>query len=125
MCFQDVPFPTKTPYFPSHTHVMNYLSQLAETENLLPWIRFSSLVTSVVFQDDYWKVSVRNASGTYTEEFDAVVVATGHYAVPYVPYFPGLTELNQNKHIQLLHSREYRHPEDFKDKVNTSKKNPL
>jgi cation diffusion facilitator CzcD-associated flavoprotein CzcO len=96
---------------------MNYLNQLAKSENLLPWIRFLSLVTNVVFENDCWKVSVRDPKGTYTEEFDAVVVATGHYAVPYVPDLPGLAELNHPKHIQLLHSSEYRHPEIFKDKV--------
>lgn len=97
---------------------MNYLNQLAKSENLLPWVKFSSLVTNVVFENDSWKVSVQDANNdVYTEDFDAVVVATGHYAVPFVPDFPGLAELNNNKHIQLLHSREYRHPEQFKDKV--------
>lgn len=117
MCFQDAPFPKDTPDFPSHTHVMSYLSQLAKDENLLPWIRFSTLVEKAVFENDVWKVSVKNDKETYTEEFDALVVATGHYAVPYVPEIPGLHELAQNKKVQLLHSRDYRRPEEFKGKV--------
>lgn len=117
MCFQDVPFPDDTPDFPSHTHVMNYLSQLAKNDNLLPWIRFSTLVEQAVFENDVWKVSLKNDDKSYTEEFDAVVVATGHYAVPYVPDFPGLDKLAQNKKVQLLHSRDYRQPESFRGKV--------
>ncbi|CEP12010.1 hypothetical protein [Parasitella parasitica] len=117
MCFQDVPFPNETPYFPSHVNVMNYLDQLAKTENLLPWIRFSTLVENAVFENDVWKISVNNNGKTYTEEFDAVVVATGHYAVPYVPDFLGLDKLARTDKVQLLHSRDYRRPEDFKGKT--------
>lgn len=117
MCFQDAPFPKDTPDFPSHTHVMDYLRRLAQDENLLPWIRFSTLVKKAEFENDVWKVSVKNEKETYTEEFDALVVATGHYAVPYVPDIPGLDALALNKKVQLLHSRDYRRPEEFKGKV--------
>ncbi|KAI9473470.1 MAG: hypothetical protein EXX96DRAFT_307309 [Benjaminiella poitrasii] len=119
MCFQDVPFPSDTPFFPSHPLVLKYLDQLAVKENLLPWIRFSTLVTRVEFVNNCWKVSVSNShdGSCSTEEFDAVVVATGHYTVPYIPSIPGLEELNNNKRIQLLHSRDYRRPEDFKNKT--------
>lgn len=118
MCFQDALFPKDTPEFPSHTHVMNYLSQLAKNENLLPLIRFSTLVEKAVFENDVWKVSVnQNGNKSYTEEFDAVVVASGHYSVPYIPDFPGLDKVAQKKHIQLLHSRDYRRPDIFKGKV--------
>ncbi|KAK4512729.1 uncharacterized protein ATC70_003435 [Mucor velutinosus] len=117
MCFQDAPFPKNTPDFPSHTHVMDYLSELAKNENLLPCIRFSTLVEKAVFENDVWKVSVKNDKEAYTAEFDALVVATGHYAVPYVPDIPGLETLALNKKIQLLHSRDYRRPEEFKGKT--------
>lgn len=117
MCFQDAPFPEKDPLYLHHTHVLKYLTDLAETENLLPLIRFSTLVEKVEFDHDEWKVSVKNGNKRYTQMFDAVVVATGHYAVPFVPDIPGLVELNENKRIPVMHSRDYRHPDGFKDKV--------
>lgn len=115
MCFQDFAFSKETPMFVHHSLVMKYLNQVAEKENLLPLIRFSTLVEKIEFENNVWKVSV---SEGLTEEFDAVVIATGHYSVPFIPDIPGLSELNENRHIQLLHSRDYRHPDSFKDKVN-------
>lgn len=117
MCFQDVPFPEDMPLYLSHPQVLKYLTDLAETENLLPLIRFSTLVEKAEFDQDGWKVSVKNGNTKYTEEFDAVVVATGHYSVPYIPDISGLSELNENKRIPVMHSRDYRLPDGFKDKV--------
>lgn len=119
MCFQDFPMPEETSFYPHHTQVMNYLSELALQENLSSLIRYQTLVENVEYKNDVWKVTVNNAQDgdRYTEEFDAVVVATGHYAVPYVPDIPGLEELNKNRHIQILHSRDYRCPDEFKNKV--------
>lgn len=109
----------ETPLYPHHTQVMEYLNDLTSKENLSSLIRFQTLVESVEYENNVWKVTVNNAQdrNRYTEEFDAVVIATGHYAVPYVPDFPGLKELNKSQHIQILHSRDYRSPDEFKDKV--------
>lgn len=117
MCFQDAEFPKDAPFFLHHEQVMKYLDDLAVKEDLISLIRFSTLVEKVQYdyENQVWKVSTMD--GKKTEEFDAVVVATGHYAVPYIPDIPGLDELNDNKQIQLLHSRDYRIPEPFKDKV--------
>ncbi|KAI8073706.1 hypothetical protein BDF21DRAFT_465133 [Thamnidium elegans] len=116
MCFQDVPFPDQDPLYLHHTQVLKYLTNLTKAEKLLLLIRFSTLVEKVEFDHDQWKVSVKNGNNRYTQEFDAVVVATGHYAVPFIPDIPGLTELNENKRIPVMHSRDYRHPDGFKDK---------
>ncbi|KAI7892353.1 uncharacterized protein EV154DRAFT_537510 [Mucor mucedo] len=115
MCFQDAPFPEDAPLFLHHEQVMKYLNELAIKEDLMPLIRFSTLVERVrYYENKVWKVTT--SEGT-TEDFDAVVVATGHYAVPYIPDIPGLDELNDNRRIQLLHSRDYRTPEPFKNKT--------
>lgn len=53
----------------------------------------------------------------YQEEFDSVVVATGHYHVPFIPYVKGLEEL-QNKYDDVIqHAKFYRDPEVYKDKT--------
>jgi cation diffusion facilitator CzcD-associated flavoprotein CzcO len=119
MCFQDYPMSEDTPLFPHHTQVMDYLSQLVHSENLLPLVRFNTIVENVEYVDNVWKVTVNDIKQDkrYTEEFDAVAVATGHYAVPFVPDIPGLTELNTTQAIQVLHSRDYRCADSFKDKV--------
>ncbi|KAI8094831.1 uncharacterized protein B0P05DRAFT_568074 [Gilbertella persicaria] len=115
MCFHDVPFPKETPLYPTHQHVMDYLSSLAQKEDLLSLVRFSTLVTRVEYEHDQWQVTIKdlNHGSTTTETFDAVVVATGHYAVPFIPDLPGI----QDTQLELIHSRDYRHPNAFKDKV--------
>lgn len=115
MGFQDFPFPITDPLFLSHEHVMKYLTNVAEKEDLLPLVRFSTLVKNVEYVDNVWKVSSSSSDNDATEDFDAVVIATGHYAVPYIPDIPGLAQLDGD--VQLLHSRDYRNPDSFQDKV--------
>lgn len=52
-----------------------------------------------------------------TQQFDAVVVATGHYNLPLVPNIPGLKEWKNKFPGNVIHSKEYRHPGPFKDKT--------
>ncbi|KAH8663944.1 hypothetical protein BX600DRAFT_481319 [Xylariales sp. PMI_506] len=48
-----------------------------------------------------------------TETFDAVVVASGHYSVPYVPDIPGIREFDSAYPGALSHSKAYRSPAVF------------
>ncbi|KAJ5594205.1 uncharacterized protein N7459_000413 [Penicillium hispanicum] len=55
---------------------------------------------------DYW----------WTEQFDAVVVASGHYAVPYIPAIPGLKEFAARHPGSVAHTKHYRGPEKYRGK---------
>ncbi|TAQ88383.1 hypothetical protein B7494_g3324 [Chlorociboria aeruginascens] len=55
---------------------------------------------------DYW----------WQETFDAVVVASGHFSLPYVPNIPGLLEYNDRFPGRILHSKHYRAAKAFKGK---------
>ena len=48
----------------------------------------------------------------YTEEFDHVVVASGHFSTPNVPYFEGFETFNG----RVLHAHDFRDAMEFKDK---------
>jgi hypothetical protein len=52
----------------------------------------------------------------WTESFDAVVVAAGHYTVPFIPATPGLAELSQNFPGSVEHSKAWRNPEKYRGK---------
>jgi hypothetical protein len=52
---------------------------------------------------DYW----------WQETFDAVIVANGHYTVPFIPHTPGLPELAVNFPGIVQHSKAYRKPETY------------
>lgn len=51
------------------------------------------------------------------QDFDAVVVATGHYHVPYIPNFPGLSQWQSKWPNSVSHSKSYRVPEVYDGKV--------
>jgi hypothetical protein len=53
----------------------------------------------------------------FTQEFDSVVVATGHYGAPSIPYFAGAKEWAERWPDKVIHSRAYRSPETYKDQV--------
>ncbi|PSN74445.1 flavin-containing monooxygenase [Corynespora cassiicola Philippines] len=57
-------------------------------------------------EKDYW----------WTESFDAVVVATGHYNVPFIPKIPGIEEWYKKWPERLQHSKQFRSRDTYVDK---------
>ncbi|KAH6876346.1 hypothetical protein B0T10DRAFT_521172 [Thelonectria olida] len=60
----------------------------------------------VVNSRNYW----------WREAFDAIVVATGHYNVPWFPKIPGLLEFDKRFPGAIIHSKHFRRAEKFKGK---------
>lgn len=56
---------------------------------------------------DYW----------WQEKFDALVVATGHYSVPYIPYIKWLKEFAAAYPGSVEHTKGFRNPEKYRGKV--------
>ncbi|PPJ57818.1 hypothetical protein CBER1_00172 [Cercospora berteroae] len=67
---------------------------------------YEELTTNVpdVRVDEWWE-----------EEFDAVVIANGHYAVPFVPYVPGLHDWLSRFPGRVEHSKTYRSPRVYEN----------
>ena len=63
-------------------------------------VRFKDLLSSRVAEDTY----------------DAVVVASGHYSVPYVPAILGIERWNETYPGAIVHSKFFRNPVDFANK---------
>lgn len=53
----------------------------------------------------------------YQEKFDAVVVATGHYHVPFIPATPGLEKVQEQWPSVVQHAKYYRNLAPYKDKT--------
>lgn len=109
--FRDHPFPPGTPLFPSHQDVAAYLNSFADRCGVRPLIRFNSRVIAVEpvggEKGRGWLVQ---CEGGTPEEFDDVVIASGHQGVPahpeWAPRFGG----------EYLHSHSYRRPHPFAGK---------
>ncbi|WOH10421.1 hypothetical protein DCAR_0729890 [Daucus carota subsp. sativus] len=109
--------------FPGHRELLLYLQDFCECFELREFIRFSTRVENVRmlnYGDQFGKdliwvvksIDIKNEE-VLEEEFDAVVVATGHYSHPRLPPIKGIDGWTR-KH---LHSHVYRVPEPFRDEV--------
>jgi cation diffusion facilitator CzcD-associated flavoprotein CzcO len=120
MSYRDVSFDNKTPYFPSHAYVLKYLQDIVEYEGLMSMIKLSTRVDKVDYHSNWTVTSTNLKTGEQSEEeFDAVVVANGHYTVPYIPDIPGIDGLHSNKRVEVLHSRDYRESSIFRNKASS------
>ena len=104
--YRDFPFPPDGPLYPDHFEVRHYLQAYAERFDILRHIRFRARVQDVAAHGGRWRVQLE---GGGSEDFDAVVVASGHQGVPTHPAW------KDDFTGQYLHSHSYRVPEPFRD----------
>ena len=69
-----------------------------------------------------FKLTIRRAKDEdndlwYQEEFDTVVVAAGHYHVPFIPFVPGLKEVQRMFPEKVQHAKFYRDSRTYKNKT--------
>lgn len=117
MAFPGFPFKTSLPSFIRHEDVLNYLQEYSSHYDLQKFIKFGTYVQQVRpdCNGKKWHVSYSNVEQqdvTETETFDAVMVCNGHYEIPLYPKIPGA----DNFKGEIIHSHNYRHPEDFSGK---------
>ncbi|EMG47137.1 ustF2 Flavin-containing monooxygenase ustF2 [Candida maltosa Xu316] len=68
-----------------------------------------------------FKVTVRTPhddhnDAWYQEDFDSIVVATGHYHVPHIPHVPGLKKIQETFPEKVQHAKFYRESSQYKGK---------
>ena len=120
MGFSDLDWPQDCQLFPTHEDVLNYIERYAEDVRHL--VRFSTQVVDVrLTSQKQWTVKTQDVSSkdcreVEVETFDAVVVASGHFNVPYIPDVPGIKHWNESYSGAISHSKFYRRPENFEDK---------
>ncbi|KAJ9639988.1 monooxygenase [Coniosporium tulheliwenetii] len=115
MRFSDTPFPEHLQLFPKHQDVEDYL--IGYSRDVQHLIHFQTQVVSVrPTSTSKWHVTTSDLfSGQQTTAlYDAVIVASGHFAVPYVPAIPGLEDWNAAYPGAISHSKFYRRPENFR-----------
>ncbi|KAK8078784.1 hypothetical protein PG994_002591 [Apiospora phragmitis] len=101
-----------------HQHVGDTVS-----DSLVVGISYITTVERVEKVGLEWKVTLRKEEGGDKEEdewwvewFDAVVVTSGHYSVPYVPAVEGLEAMQRARPGSVLHSKHYRGRDAYRDK---------
>ncbi|EED14253.1 monooxygenase, putative [Talaromyces stipitatus ATCC 10500] len=138
---KDLPWlweiPMTTPECPDHasewtTHrnVLRYIQKAATQVGMQDRVYYRTLVERVKKGGDKWKVTTGTLIPIVSEnteeekfqishrkwEFDAVVVASGHYNTPRLPSIPGLVEWRETYPERVEHSKSYRHPQKYSGK---------
>ena len=102
--------------YPPRAVLFDYIEGRVKKANVRPWIRFRTPVRMVTFDEATQKFTVTahdlKKDHTYAEEFDDVVVASGHFSTPNVPEFPGFATFNG----RILHAHDFRDAREFAGK---------
>ena len=127
MGFSDLDWPQDSQLFPKHETVTAYIEKYAQEVKSL--IKFNTQVVQItpvesLEQEGHgWRVRTRDVrepgEGDDVREdvYDAVVAASGHFAVPFIPAISGLDEFRRRYPGAVSHSMYYKQPEQYKDKV--------
>jgi len=104
------------PSYPPRAVLYDYIIGRVEKANVRQWIRFNSPVRHVSYNqhNGMFQVTVKDnlKDSEYTETFDHVIVASGHFSTPNVPYFTGFDSFKG----RILHAHDFRDAMEFKDK---------
>ncbi|MGO3344441.1 MAG: NAD(P)-binding domain-containing protein [Marinomonas sp.] len=99
--------------YPPREVLWDYIKGRVEKADVRKYIRFNTAVKSITFDDatKLFTVTVHdfNSDTIYAEEFDYVVVASGHFSTPRTPYF-------ERFEGRILHAHDFRDALEFKDK---------
>ena len=102
--------------YPPREVLRDYIMGRIERSGLRKQIRFNTAVHHVEYHEDTGRftVTVRELEHDrmVSEEFDYVVVATGHFSTPNVPDFEGL----EGFHGRVLHAHDFRDAREFEGK---------
>lgn len=115
--------------FRHHSVIRGYIEDLLNRNGYQGLVEYNTTVERAVKEGAKWILTLRRAGGEHdywwTETFDALVVASGHYAVPYVPDIPGLKEFAMKNPGSVEHTKQYRGPEKYRGKVLFPTLNPF
>ena len=104
------------PSYPPREVLKDYIMGRIDQESIRKYIRFECPVRWVTFDEEtkMFTVTVMNhkTGEQETDEFDYVVVATGHFSTPNMPYFKGLEEFPG----RVMHAHDFRDALEFKEK---------
>lgn len=104
------------PSYPPRAVLHDYIAGRVERSDVRKYIKFCHAVRDVQFDEatGQFTVTVHDlvADTTSSDVFDYVVVASGHFSTPNVPYFEGVETFPG----RVLHAHDFRSADEFKGK---------
>ncbi|CAI5757671.1 unnamed protein product [Candida verbasci] len=114
MEYNQVYFPRNSRIYPLRQSVLDYIEEYIKSMPESVNFNLNSNIISVEKVNDVWQVKVEDEE---VKEYDAVVIANGHFNTPYIPDVPGLKEWNEHLSNTISHSKYYQSPNDYKNKT--------
>ena len=110
----DEHFGKSIPSFPPRAVLQDYILGRAKKANVKEYIKFDTLVTNVEAKGKQFNVIYKNKidNKITNDIFDNVVVASGHFSVPFIPEYDGMDSFPG----RILHSHDFRDAEEFRNK---------
>ena len=102
--------------YPPRAVLFDYIKGRLEKTSFKEKIRFNTIVRDVRYHEGTKKFEVTSRNNKSDIEsvdyFDHLVVATGHFSTPNVPYYDGFDSFNG----RILHAHDFRDAREFTDK---------
>ena len=97
--------------YPPRAVLFDYIQGRVEKAGIRDWIRFETAVRNVSENDGKFTVNVTDLPNDrdYSEEFDHVVVCSGHFSTPNVPHLDGFETYKG----RVLHAHDFRDAMEF------------
>ena len=99
--------------YPPRAVLFDYIEGRVKKANVRDWIRFNTAVRWVNYNEDAGNFTVtvhdHEKDSVYSEDFDHVICATGHFSTPNVPFYEGFDTFNG----RTLHAHDFRDAREF------------
>jgi trimethylamine monooxygenase len=108
----DKHFGQPIPSFPPREVLYDYILGRAKNADIKKYIRFGTGVTNVIHNGSHFEVTSINKKdkNISKENFDYMIIASGHFSVPYIPEYEGM----QSFPGRIMHSHDFRDAEEFR-----------
>jgi hypothetical protein len=100
--------------FRHHSLIRQYVASLVHRNNYDKLVSYNTSVELAEKDDNEWRLVLRRSNAEHGEDewweerFDAVIVASGHFNVPFIPHINGLAEFEQAHPGSVKHSKMFR-----------------
>lgn len=102
--------------YPPRPVLFDYIQGRINKSNAKNYIRFNTTARWVIYDKETKKFTLYlddlKKNETYSEVFDYLIVATGHFSTPNMPYFEGIDDF----HGAVMHAHDFRGADQFVDK---------
>lgn len=102
--------------YPPRAVMFDYIEGRVHKAGVRDWIRFCTVIRNVEYDnsDESFTVTAHDLieDRVYKEQFDHVIVASGHFSTPNVPEYEGFSTFNG----RIVHAHDFRDAREFADK---------